>query len=149
MKSWPVRVRQMLIPILIGPSVWLLFHSLLYVGYVPAQSTSMEPTIQAGSLIFGLRTFGNLDRGDIVIFTKDSSFLVKRVYALEGDTVYISSAVEVSLQCASFVPARVLQVPRGSIFVVGDNSEASFDSRKWEQPFVNLDSVCAKVLFAL
>lgn len=109
----------------------------------------MEPTIHAGSLIFGLRTIENLERGDIVVFKKDASVLIKRVYAVEGDTVYISPTMEVSLQHADFGPARVLQVPPGNIFVVGDNAEASLDSRRWEQPYVSCDSVCAKFLLAL
>ena len=39
---------------------------------------------------------------------------------------------------------RVLVVPQDCIFVVGDNLEASVDSRNWNDPFVNKGDVKAK-----
>lgn len=144
MKTCLAQIRRMLCPLLFGGIVWLLFHCVFYIGFVPAQSTSMEPTIPAGRLIIGLRIFDEPERGDIIVFEKDAAILVKRVFAVEGDTVYISPTMDISLE-PSFTPDRVLKVPPHSLFVVGDNAEVSLDSRKWAQPFVPRGAVLAQV----
>ena len=131
-------------PVVIGVTAWLMFRYILFIGYVP--TASMEPTIPAGTFILGSRMYGDLDRGDIIIFQKDGSALVKRIFALGGDAIYVSQDHEVSLDSQSFAPASTLVVPDGCVFVLGDNPQASHDSRQWEDPFLPLDSVCAKLI---
>lgn len=48
---------------------------------------SMEPTIEKGSYIVGIRIFSELEVGDIIIFRHDGKLLVKRIAAVAGETV--------------------------------------------------------------
>lgn len=138
------KVHWAVLPVLLCFGVWLLFQTVLFVGVVP--SSSMEPTIPAGSVILGSRLFGELNRGDVVVFQHESKTLVKRIVAVGGDTVSLndqdgSFAVNQELATAT----RILIVPKDYFFVVGDNRQNSFDSRFWEEPFVGVKWVLARV----
>lgn len=136
------RFRWAVLPILLCFSVWLLFRTVLFVGIVP--SSSMEPTIPAGSAILGSRIFGDLDRGDIIVFQHDGKTLVKRIAAVGGDTVYLNDRdCSFTINQEKADATRVLTVPEGSFFVVGDNRENSRDSRKWNEVFVKTEKVIA------
>lgn len=124
------KIRPFIIPVVITLAVVILFHSIFFLGYVPTES--MEPTLKTGSLILGLRCFDELQNGDIIIFRHDGSYLVKRIAASSGETVIHQN--------------KLIIVPENSFFMLGDNADHSFDSRHWEDPFVSLDDVMAKLL---
>lgn len=127
------KIRPFIIPVVITLTVVILFHSIFFLGYVP--TGSMEPTLETGSLILGLRCFDDLENGDIIIFRHDGSYLVKRIAANAGETVVHQN--------------KLLVVPEDSFFVLGDNADDSHDSRYWENPFVSLDEVMAKLLLPI
>ena len=82
--------------------------------------------------MLGIRCDGrleDLDRGDIVFFRHDGQLLVKRIAAMAGDTVRHDGTE--------------LVVPDGCIYVLGDNSVVSIDSRQWQDPFVNIAQIIA------
>lgn len=140
------KVHWAVLPVLLCFGVWLLFRTVLFAGIVP--SPSMEPTIPAGSAILGSRIFGDLDRGDIIVFRHDVKTLVKRIAAVGGDLVYLND------QDGSFTinqekadATRVLTVPEDSFFVVGDNYDNSVDSRAWKRPFLKSKMVVAFVCY--
>lgn len=114
------KLLPILIPVFCAVLVLVLFRFVFYLGYVP--TASMEPTIHQGSLILGLRQFGELRTGDVVIFRRDGRTLVKRIVASPGET-YILNGSPVT-------------VPPGRHLLLGDNTKDSYDARYWEDPFI-------------
>ena len=111
----------------------VLFKTVFLLAYVP--SGSMEPTIEKESYIFGIRLLGDLKTGDIVIFEHEDSILIKRIAACPGDEITVDG-----------VP---YQVPDNGYFMLGDNVNRSYDSRYWDEPYVNHDKVIAKFVFGI
>ncbi len=118
---------KFIVPVLALISTGLLFRFVLFIGYVPTES--MEPTLKKGSIIVGSRLFGELKAGDIIVFQPDRKLLVKRIAAVGGDTVQHRG--------------KKLTVPEGCFYVLGDNTESSYDSRYWEEPFVQKQNLLA------
>ena len=125
----PGRLRNWAVPIGCGLLFLFLLKSVLFVGYVP--SASMEPTIRAGSLIFGFRISEKLECGDVIVFKHEGLLLVKRIAGRPSDVVYADG--------------EMLTVPADCYYVLGDNADASIDSRDWAEPFVFASDIIAKV----
>lgn len=119
-----------LIPIIAALLVYLLFQTVLLIGYVP--TASMEPTLEEGSYILGLRPYGDLKTGDIVIFEHEERLLVKRIAASGGE--------EIAVDGIRYI------VPDGHYLMLGDNAENSYDSRYWEVPYVSEEAIVAKLI---
>lgn len=103
---------------------------------------SMEPTLSPGDLLLTLPVRGR--RGDLVVFDHQSGArYVKRVAGQAGDEVELEAgrlrvngrSADGRARVAGPVVERWL-VPPGRVFLVGDNSGASADSRTWPEPFV-------------
>ena len=137
------RVRQWRLPICLTLIFFLLMRFVILVGYVP--SGSMEPTIHEGSLIVGYRLYERLDRGDVVIFHKDGKLHVKRILGLPGDTIYWDNLPYIPDYPRPQRPAETTRVPDGCYFLLGDNTENSFDSRYWADPFVPESDIVARM----
>ena len=133
MKAIFKKIHPFIIPIIVTLIVVLLFRYIFMLGYVP--TSSMEPTLETGSLILGLRLFDELETGDIIIFRHDSSYLVKRIAACEGDTLVHQNAI--------------VTVPANCFYVLGDNAANSHDSRYWDNPFVSYEDGIAKLLLPI
>lgn len=119
-----------LIPIIAALLVYLLFQTVLLIGYVP--TASMEPTLEEGSYILGLRPYGKLKTGDIVIFKHEEGLLVKRIAASGGESITVEGIRYI--------------VPEGHYLMLGDNAENSYDSRYWEVPYVSEEAIVAKLI---
>ena len=101
-----------LLPVIAALLVLVMFRTVFILGYVP--TNSMKPTLEAGSLILGVRIKGSFEVGDVVIFCHGGNLFVKRIAAVGGN-------------------------------VVMHNADDSYDSRYWDEPFVPVTTVVAKV----
>ena len=118
----------------------LLTVTLIFtVKLVVTQGPSMEPTYTTGDLVLCTRAFASPQKGDVIVFSKDGVLLIKRVYAVAGETVVVGGQA-VSYWEESF-PGCGGTVPRGYLFVCGDNSAASYDSRDPQFGLVPVSSV--------
>lgn len=143
MKTIWKRVKPWIVPVVLTLLFYLLLRFVILIGYVP--SASMEPTLQEGSFLIGLRIHDTPEVGDIVVFEKDGVLQVKRVAAGPRDTVDYSSLEYMdSLPVPTHEEPRVT-VPAGCYFLLGDNSQNSLDSRYWEYPFISEDQIVAVV----
>lgn len=88
--------------------------------------------IESGKPFTGFPLFSDIQVGDIVVFHHHGELLVKRVAAIGGMTVLLNG--------------EEIIVPPGKLIVLGDNSENSFDSRYWEDPYIDECDVIAKVV---
>ena len=121
---------QVLIPLFGAVTVIILFRCVLFIGYVP--TSSMEPTLKTGSVLLGIRIIGSIETGDIIVFQHNEKLFVKRVAAVGGDIIEENG--------------QTLTVPAECFYVLGDNTEHSYDSRCWKEPFVERQDVLAVVI---
>ena len=121
----------LLIPVFVAAMVVVLMKTVFFIAYVP--TSSMEPTLKKGNLVFGTRIFDDLERGDIIVFTNDGAVMVKRIAAVAGETITVDGITYF--------------VPEDSYFVLGDNRDNSYDSRYWDNHFINYSNVLAKLSF--
>lgn len=129
-------------------------------GFTP--TSSMEPTIRAGSFFIGYRqAYKNeaVQRGDIVAVKHCGTIYVKRVIGLGGETLsFVNGQVLVDgafLDEGGYLPAsaitnapvKAITVPEGCVYLMGDDRRNSYDSRYWDTPFVTEDQIIGKCLF--
>jgi signal peptidase I len=120
--------------------------------YIP--SRSMTPTLQVNDRLIVNKLayrFGRPQRNDVVVFrapekavgelaSTDEKDFVKRVVGVSGDTVEVQGGITyvngeaVKAPALAEAPAYDLApftVPKGKLFVLGDNRNHSNDSHRW------------------
>jgi signal peptidase I len=129
---------------------------------VRVESSSMEPTLRPGRriLVRRLRRAERVARGDLVLVRSEEvgRAVVKRAVGLSGEVIHLDDLGRACVDGNRLVephgrrtagPATTFVVPDGSLFLLGDNRQASSDSRSWRQPYLPEHAVVGKVLGAL
>lgn len=130
-------------PIALTLFAFVLFRAILFVGYVP--TSSMEPTLEAGSYIMGTRISKDLNNGDIVVFHHDGQLLVKRIAACPGDEIDLREIAYMKTIAIPVWEDPILTVPENCYFMLGDNVENSIDSRYWSDPYIQESDIVARL----
>ena len=139
-KIWK-RVKPWSVTICLTLLSYVLLQHVFLLGYVP--SASMEPTLQEDSFIFGLRIFETPTVGDIIVFVKDGTLQVKRIAAGPGDKIELTKLEYMGSHPIPNWTDPLLTVPAGHFYVLGDNTQNSYDSRYWEDPFIAEEQIVA------
>ncbi len=146
--------------LLLGLSVRLLSAYVVQLYFVSGDS--MAPTYTSGQPVL-LQKWGLpdcLDRDDIVIIRSKNLHrdIVKRIVALPGDTVqiidgilYVNAVLEenpyhLPAKKAAGKAATPITLGAGEYFVLGDNRNASIDSRFDEVGIILSDHIIGKVI---
>ena len=102
---------------------------------------SMAPALTSGEVVLCDRLakfFRMPERGDLVLFATADGLFIKRIVGMPGETVEIVQGHvfinSVPLDESSYVvnyfgDMTPVEVPAGSVFVLGDNREDMYDSR--------------------
>jgi signal peptidase I len=134
-------VRLIAEPIVLAVALALLVRGIVHLYTIP--SDSMLPTLRPGDHIVVVPYVhdGKPQRGDVVVFRRGDSVLVKRVVATPGDLI-ATRLGRVTIGGHTVVEPYVSQrdsttaidpqiVPADCYFVMGDNRVVSLDSRSW------------------
>ena len=119
---------------------------------------SMQPTLVEGNVILVNKLaykIGKMNTGDVVIFHNPNDLsedYIKRLIGKPGDQVDVDGRDCVckwdcprrTLHCRSTLYSGAWQVPKDSVFVLGDNRNQSSDSHSWG--FVPLNDLVGKAL---
>src|SRR3989339_46253 len=167
-------MKRLLVLVIIAVAISMFLRAYCIEGIYVA-SASMEPTLKTGSFFFLEKVSYRVrpvKRGEIVVFpspaSADDKELIKRVMAVGGDTIEIREKA-VFINGAELKETYVkhtraneelvddnlgpLSVPRGMVFVMGDNRDESGDSRDWKDPatkqhiyFIAVENIKGRIL---
>lgn len=152
---------------ILGVSIVIRYILKKRIYIMRVSGNSMYPTFKDGRMVLAKKR-RKYKRGDIVVLkkgdgssinTKEGMFLIKRVIGLEGEKIqfkkgkvyvngelldecYINSMEEI---CHTSGEKRKYEVPKGMIFVMGDNRCESMDSRHSKIGCIKLENVVGKV----
>lgn len=116
---------------------------------------SMEPSVRDGSFVFYREYNFEPSLGDVVLLRlgngKERQIIIKRVIGIAGDSIssrygklYVNGKRAEDRYGTGRTDCEDVTVPKGSIFVLGDNRTHSHDSRDFGA--VKLEDVVGKVL---
>lgn len=153
-KLWGLRLIKYLLVFIAVLAILLIF----VVGVTHVSGDSMHPTLQNNGIVIFNRLTKSYIPGDIVaIKMANGDKYVKRVIAVEGDTVQIKNGkvlINNVEENYSTVPDSTgiqsideypLKIEKGQYFVLGDNREKSIDSRSFGP--IAISQIQGKVLF--
>jgi signal peptidase I len=129
-----------------------VFHLLCPFSIGVVQGSSMTPTFRPGQLFLLDRSYYRnhpIQRGDVVVVRSNGHTMIKRVFAVAGDSIWLLvqsdgtridrfivdttllSRMRRATKHSSIGRLTRLRVPTGTIYLLGDCTEASIDSRSF------------------
>lgn len=127
---------------------------------------SMENTLQNGNDLLITSITPNIKQGDVVVISQPNGYekvLIKRVIAVEGQTIefdaetgetiingerisesYVKEEIKYT-----YAMSKKYTIPKGKLFVMGDNRNHSADSRDVMVGMIDEDYVMGKVIYRI
>lgn len=159
-------------------SVWLppVIAALLAIAFVlisgfrfvTVEGSSMDTTLESGEKLVVTNFMYTPQTGDIIVVSKGEHYdkpFIKRVIATEGQTLQLDYANdkiyvdgkeldEPYLHCSTFEGRQSeyeipTVIPKGKLFVMGDNRAVSRDSRSTSIGLVDVNNIIGKAHFAV
>lgn len=146
--------------------VFVVILFTFFVRVTGIKGHSMMPTLQQGDKVLLSNLFYTPRHGDIVVLTKSSFMkdpIVKRVIATEGQTVFFDAVrhevvvdgepldepyINEITNLGGIISDKKV-VPKGCIFVMGDNRNNSSDSRIPEIGMIDRRDILGKLLIRI
>ena len=160
-KSRYSRTLRSTIAILVVVAAVAVLVATLWMPVLRIYGSSMAPTLNDGQIVISLKTT-DFKTGDIAAFYYGNKLLIKRYIAGASDWVNIDEDGTVSvngieldepyLAEKAFGQANIelpYQVPDKRYFLMGDNREASVDSRNTAVGCASDDQIVGKVVFCI
>lgn len=133
----------------------------LWMPVLQIYGKSMNPTLENGQIVVSVKT-NDLKTGEVVAFWQGNKLLVKRVIAGPGQWIDISADGTVSVDgeelMEDYLDEKSLghcdielphQVEESHWFLMGDNREASVDSRTETIGDISKDQIEGKIVFRI
>ena len=130
-----------------------------WISVLQIDGSSMSPLFQKDEIVLSIKS-ANPIKNDVIAFNQNNKLYIKRVVAIEGDKVSIDSEGIVSVNDEILDEPYVTKlslgnsdiefpyiVPFGTVFVLGDNREISFDSRDSRFGPVSTGQIVGEVTF--
>lgn len=149
------------IGILITVAAVAVLIAVLLLPVLQIYGTSMAPTLAEGNIVVSVKGT-NFKTGDVVAFYYNNKILVKRVIANAGEwvdmdkdgNVYVNNVLidEPYIVQKAYGETNIelpYQVPDSRIFVMGDNRDASIDSRNTSVGCVSDEQIVGKIIFRI
>lgn len=160
-KSRYSRTLRSTIAILVVVAAVAVLVATLWMPVLRIYGSSMAPTLNDGQIVISLKTT-DFKTGDIAAFYYGNKLLIKRYIAGASDWVYIDEDGTVSVNSIEldepYLTEKALgqtnielpyQVPDKRYFLMGDNREASVDSRNTAVGCVSDGQIVGKVIFCI
>lgn len=160
-KSRYSRTLRSTIAILVVVAAVAVLVATLWMPVLRIYGSSMAPTLNDGQIVISLKTT-DFKTGDIAAFYYGNKLLIKRYIAGASDWVYIDEDGTVSVNSIEldepYLAEKALgqtnielpyQVPDKRYFLMGDNREASVDSRNTAVGCVSDGQIVGKVIFCI
>lgn len=148
--------KEWILPILISIGIVFLLNKFVFINVCLPPSGSMIPTLNDNDRLIATRVWNKdeIKRGDILVFKSDEidKILIKRVIGLPGDHVEINNgivSVNGTVLEEDYVKNNedyngIFNVPDDKIFFLGDNRSNSYDSRYWDNPYIDKSDIEGK-----
>ncbi|MDQ0223429.1 signal peptidase I [Streptococcus moroccensis] len=144
--------------ILMGVTATAVLVVVFWLPVLRIYGHSMDKTLNEGDIVLAVKG-SEFDTGDVLAFYYNNKVLVKRVIAVSGDWVEITTEGEVYVNQTKLEEPYVselalgqsnitypYQVPDGQIFVMGDNRISSIDSRNTAIGGISQEQIVGKIV---